>query len=339
MDTDNEVVLVLGGTGLVGYHIKLYVESLKGLNIDEPKDDNERIRKLNIESVKNKKFVFVGTKEGDFSNYEQASAIFKKYNPKWIINLAARVGGLYENMSDKGGFLDTNLKIGTNIINLSHDYKVKKLVNTLSSCIFPDKVTYPITEDLLHNGPPHHSNEGYAYAKRTIEIMGRIYAEQYGDKIVSVIPTNVYGGNDNFNLKNGHVFPGLIHKAYLAKKNNEALPIFGTGSALRQFIYAFDLAEIMIWALFNYEDKLPLTISVGEKGEISIADLTKSIVEVIGLEKGVKYDPSYSDGQHKKTTSNDKLMGLIHDYKFTPVKKGIEETYKWFAENYETTRK
>merc|ERR1712157_234386 len=144
------------------------------------------------------------------------------------------VGGLYGNMRANLEFFRINMAINDNVLSLAKEFKVEKVVSCLSTCIFPDKTSYPIDETMVHNGPPHSSNEGYAYAKRMIDVLNRCYNEEYGCKFTSVIPTNIYGKHDNFSIEDGHVIPGLIHKAYLAKKNNTDLTIWGTGKPLRQ---------------------------------------------------------------------------------------------------------
>jgi len=129
---------------------------------------------------------------------------------------------------------------------------VEKCVSCLSTCIFPDKTSYPIDETMIHNGPPHDSNYGYAYAKRMIDVQNRAYHDQHGRQFTSVIPTNIYGPHDNFNQQDGHVIPGLIHKTYLAIKAGEDMTAWGSGTPLRQFIYSKDLARLFIWTLMEY---------------------------------------------------------------------------------------
>jgi GDP-L-fucose synthase len=128
----------------------------------------------------------------------------------------------------------------------------------LSTCIFPDKTTYPIDETMLHTGPPHSSNAGYAYAKRMIDVLNRCYNEEYGCQFTSVIPTNIYGPHDNFNLEDSHVIPGLIHKACIAKDAGTDFVVWGSGTPLRQFIYSNDLAKLMIWTLRSYDVRWPV---------------------------------------------------------------------------------
>jgi GDP-L-fucose synthase len=218
-------------------------------------------------------------------------------------------------------------------------YKIQKLVSMLSTCIFPDKTTYPIDETMLHDGPPHPSNEGYAYAKRLIDTMNRAYAEEYGCNFTSIIPTNIYGPHDNFSIQNGHVIPGLIHKCYLAKMNNTPFEIWGSGTPLRQFIYSLDLAELTVWVMREYHSPDPITLSVDEDAEVSIKDVALAVVKAMKFEGEVVFDATKADGQFKKTADNKKLRGLRPDYKFVPMEEGIQKSVDWFVENYTTARK
>ena len=226
---------------------------------------------------------------------------------------------------------------------------LKKVVSFLSTCVFPAKVEYPLTEDKLHDGEPHFSNYGYAYAKRMLDVQARAYNDQYGvsrserglmsfgGKYISVIPTNIYGPNDNFELGNSHVVPALIHKCYLAKQQKLDFMVWGSGLPLREFIYADDVGDLTQLILESYEDADPLILSSSE--EVSIRDLVQVIVEAMDYEGKVFFDGSKPDGQYRKSTSNSKLQSFVPGYRFTSLKKGIEQTVKWFIKNYETCRK
>lgn len=218
-------------------------------------------------------------------------------------------------------------------------YKVQKLVSFLSTCIFPDATSYPIDETMLHDGPPHSSNEGYAYAKRLIDTMNRAYAEEYGCNFTSIIPTNIYGPHDNFSIENGHVIPGLIHKCFIAKQNGEDFCIWGSGTPLRQFIYSMDLAELTVWVMRNYHSPEPITLSVNEEDEVSIKDVALAVAKAMKFEGNVVFDTTKADGQFKKTASNAKLRQYLPDYEFTSIDDGVQQTVDWFVENYETARK
>ncbi|KAK7071844.1 GDP-L-fucose synthase [Halocaridina rubra] len=169
--------------------------------------------------------------------------------------------------------------------------------------------------------------------------MNRAYNQQYGCNFTAVIPTNVYGPHDNFNLEDGHVLPGLIHKVYTAKKNETPFTVWGTGKPLRQFIYSIDLAKLMIWVLRDYKEISPIILSVDEKDEVSIKEAAEMVVEAFNFKGEVIYDSTKSDGQFKKTASNAKLRKYLPNFNFTPIRQGIKETVDWFQDNYDTARK
>jgi len=314
-DENRKLVLVTGGSGLVGQAVRMMVEE----------DANE----------KNENWIFLSSKDGDLTKMEDCKALFEKYKPTHVLHLAAFVGGLYRNMKYPVDFWNKNVNMNQNVMVCAHDFDCKKLVSCLSTCIFPDKTSYPINETMIHNGPPHNSNEAYAYAKRMIDVMNRSYFKQYGKIFTSVIPTNIYGPYDNFHLEHSHVIPGLIHKCYLAKNEGKKFTCFGTGKPLRQFIYSKDLARLMIWTVNSYDKVEPLILSVDEKAEISIKDVVNTIVEKMEYKGEVTWDSSFSDGQYKKTASNEKLRKLRPDFKFTSFADGVAETVKWFNDNYD----
>ncbi|XP_046329524.1 GDP-L-fucose synthase-like [Haliotis rufescens] len=319
MATEKKVVMVTGGTGLVGKAIETVATA-------ELKRDDEE-------------WHFVSSKDADLSDVAATEALFEKIKPTHVIHLAALVGGLFRNLKYNLDFLRVNNKINDNILNTSYKHGVKKVVSCLSTCIFPDKTTYPIDETMVHNGPPHNSNFGYSYAKRLIDIQNKAYHAQHGCHFTSVIPTNVFGAYDNFNLEDGHVLPGLMHKVYMAKKNNTPFTVWGTGSPRRQFIYSLDLARLFVWVLREYEEIDPIILSVGEEDEISIKRAAELVVEAMEFKGEVKYDTTKSDGQFKKTASNGKLRKYLPDFKFTPIEQAIKETCDWFVANFEEARK
>jgi GDP-L-fucose synthase len=270
----------------------------------------------------------------DLRNYEQTLKVFKEFKPTYIIHLAACVGGLFKNMSQKVKMLEDNLLINTHVLKASYLVGVKQLVACLSTCIFPDKTEYPINETMINNGPPHSSNEGYAYSKRILETHCTCYNQQFGTKYFCVIPTNIYGPNDNFHLEDSHVIPGLIHRCYLSQKENDPFIVRGTGKPLRQFIYSIDLAKI-IMELIPF--KLTESVIISPREEYSIKDIA-GIINT-HFECKLEFDSSYSDGQYRKTADNTTLMVLIPNFTFTPLETGISETIHWFKENYVSIRK
>lgn len=308
-------ILVTGGSGLVGKA---------------------------IESIKSQyplyNFYFLTSKEADLTKIEETRNKFKELNPCMVIHLAACVGGLFKNINNKVDMYEKNILINLNVLKVCHELGVSKLVSCLSTCIFPDKVTYPIDESVLHNGPPHSSNDAYAYAKRMMEIHSKAYQEQYNDNFICVIPTNVYGEHDNYSLEDGHVIPSLIHRCFLAKKDKEKFTVLGTGRPLRQFIYSKDLAELIMWSLLEYKEKSSIILSVDEEDEISIAEVAYLIAKNFDYEKNIVYDASCSDGQFKKTANNRFFRSLNPEYKFTNINMGLKNSINWFINNYPNCR-
>jgi len=317
------IVLVTGGSGLVGKAIETYIKQESAVS-NKYQDD---------------KWIYLSSKDGDLRDPQVVKSIFQKHAPTHVIHLAAAVGGLFKNMKYKTEMFRDNMAINDNILQSSYEFKVQKCVSCLSTCIFPDKTTYPIDEAMVHNGPPHSSNEGYAYAKRMIDVMNRAYHAQFGCHFTSVIPTNIYGPHDNYNLEDSHVIPGLIHKCYLAMQNNTDFVVWGSGKPLRQFIYSVDLAKLIVWTMDNYEELDPIILSVGEEDEVPIGDVARLVAEAMNFKGQLVFDTSKSDGQYKKTASNKKLKKLYPDVTFTPIAEGIKKSCQWFLDNYQKARK
>ncbi|XP_075924792.1 GDP-L-fucose synthase isoform X1 [Petromyzon marinus] len=312
-------MLVTGGSGLVGSALTHIVST-------EERRPNET-------------WTFVSSRDADLRSVGETRALFEAHRPTHVVHLAAMVGGLFRNMQHNLDFLRTNIQINDNVLHCAYECGVKKVVSCLSTCIFPDKTSYPIDETMVHDGPPHPSNFGYSYAKRLIDIQNRGYWEQHGCRFTSVIPTNVFGPHDNFNIEDGHVLPSLIHKVYLAKRDETSLQVWGTGSPRRQFIYSLDLARLFIWVLREYEEREPIILSVGEEDEVSIKEAAEAIVKAMDFKGNVIFDTSKSDGQFKKTANNAKLRKYLPDFRFTPFHQAVMETCSWFVQNYESARK
>lgn len=310
-------VLITGGTGLVGSAIKTISKD--------------------YESKYN--FIYVERKMCDLLNYNSTLAYFMENKPDYVIHLAANVGGLFKNMENPVQMLEENLLINLNVVKAAHFVKVEKLIACLSTCIFPDKTTYPISENDLHNGPPHTSNEGYAYSKRIVQTLCNSYNKQYGEKFVCIIPTNIYGPYDNFNLNDAHVIPALIHKCFLAREKREKFIVSGTGTPLRQFIYAEDLAKNIMWVLEEYNETEPIILATDEADEISIEQVARIIAREFDYEQFLEFDTTKADGQYKKTASNQKFRKYNPDFSFSKIEKGLQDTISWFKQNYPNIRK
>jgi GDP-L-fucose synthase len=254
-----------------------------------------------VQEITDGSWTFASSADADLINLQDTDALFHRVQPTHVLHLAARVGGLFCNMRFTAEMFHDNIAMNINVISCAHKYGVKKVLSCLSTCIFPDATEYPIDESMIHNGPPHSSNFGYAYAKRMIDVMNQAYHSQYGVVYTSVIPTNLFGPHDNFNLENSHVIPAIIHKCMRAIERDEhEIVIAGSGRPLRQFLFSHDFAQLLVWALFNYTEIDPIILAPSE--EISIATVARVIAKVCGFSGNIKFDTSLSDGQFKKNS-------------------------------------
>ena len=297
--------LITGGTGLIGSAFK--------------------------EGIK------VGSKDYDLTSSSEVDRMFQEHKPRIVVHTAAMVGGVGANMEYPANFFYNNIMINTNVIEQAKNHNVDKLVCFLSTCVFPDKVEYPLDESKIHLGEPHFSNAPYAYAKRMADVQIQSYNKQYNTKYFSVIPCNVYGPSDNYHLQNGHVIPTLIHKCYLAKQNNTTFEVWGNGSPLREFIYSEDVADIIDLLIQKYNGIDPIIIS--NPKEYSIKQVVDLIVEYIGFEGEVKWLSDKPNGQYRKPSSNERLKSIIGEYNFTTLEIGLKKAVDFFILNYPNIRK
>jgi GDP-L-fucose synthase len=309
-----ESILVTGGSGMVGQAIR------------------------EISCNYSYTFIFVGSKDYDLTSEQDTRNMFVKYQPTYVIHLAAYVGGLYKNMTQLVQMLEKNVSMNLNVIKMCHEFKVKKVIACLSTCIFPDQTTYPINENMLHTGPPHESNAPYAYAKRLLDIQCAAYRSQYDSPFLCVIPTNLYGRHDQFDLQDAHVIPALIHQCYLAKQNNTDFKVKGTGKPLRQFVFAPDMAARLLWILENADPQVTPRLIIAPEEEVTIKDMVNEIVLAMNFDtkqQQVVWDSSFSDGQYKKTADGT----LLHDkcqLPWTSLSDGIRQTVNWFLESVQS---
>ncbi len=256
--------------------------------------------------------------------------------PEGIIHCAAKVGGIQGNMNGQGKFFYENISMNTAIIESARKFGIDKFIAFLSTCVFSDNVEYPLTPDKIHLGPPHPSNYAYAYAKRMAEVQIRAYKEQYGVNYFSVIPCNIYGPADNYNLESGHVIPMLIHKMYLAKKNNTEFKVWGSGTPLREFIFSEDVAKLTRLLYDNYDGSDPVILSTSE--EVSIGAVVEIIANIMEYDGDIIFDKTKPDGQHRKPSDNSIIKEMFPDFEFTPIREGLEKSISWFNENYPKVR-
>ena len=300
-------ILVAGGTGLVGSAI---VREFKRVNRD---------------------VVGISSKDVNLLDRDKTFAYIKKLNPTAIIDAAAKVGGIGGNNAFPVGFLTQNLQIQSNLMDAAHAAKTEKFVFLGSSCIYPRNCPQPIKEDYLLTGELEQTNSAYAIAKIAgIELI-KSYRREYGYKWISVMPTNLYGPNDNFDLETSHVLPALIRKFIEAKQNNKSeVSVWGSGTPLREFLHTDDLAKAVLLCMENYD--VAQQINVGSGVEISILDLANKIAEKVGFSGSIVMDANKPDGTPRKVLDITKVSNL--GWKPTiSLDQGIASTVEWYLEN------
>ena len=278
----------------------------------------------------------IGRQQYDLLQWREVERMFKNLKPQAVIHLAAKVGGVKANMAAPATFFMENITMGTHILEAAKIYGCKKAICFLSTCVFPDPCPLPLKPEHLHWGPPHPSNYGYAYAKRMLAVQCAAYNQEYGTNFIPVIPCNIYGPHDNFNLENSHVVPALIYKMWTAKQNGTPMVVWGSGKPLREFIYSGDIARLCLDLLDYYESKEPIILSTGE--EHSIKDLVFTIAGAMNFMGDIIFDTSKPEGQFRKPSDNGPLKALFPNFKFTPLDEGIAKTVRWFADNYPNVR-
>lgn len=269
--------------------------------------------------------------ELDLRDQAAVNRVFEEVKPEYVILAAARVGGIYANSAYPAVFLYDNIMIGTNIINASYKTGVRKLVNLGSSCIYPRLAPQPLKEEYLLTGPLESTNRAYAIAKIAAVELCDYYRAQYGCDFISAMPTNVYGLNDNFDLTTSHVLPALIRKFHEAKvTKRDAVEIWGTGSPRREFIYADDLADAILFLMEHFS--APGPINVGTGLDVTINELATLISQIVEFRGRLVYADSKPDGTPRKLLDISKLRELgwtAH----TELSEGIRQTYDWFVKH------
>ncbi len=268
------------------------------------------------------------SKELDLRNQSDVNLWMKVNRPEYIFLAAAKVGGIMANNTYRADFIIENILIEANVISAALKYSVHKLLFLGSSCIYPKMATQPIVEESLLTGPLEATNEPYAIAKIAGVKMCEAIHEQYGAAFISAMPTNLYGINDNYDLSNSHVLPALIRKMHEAKeRHEETVTVWGTGSPLREFMYADDLSDACIFLIQNYNDKS--TINIGTGKDISIKALALLIKEIVGYKGSIVFDTSKPDGTPRKLMDVTRLSQLGWQAK-TNLEDGIRYAYEDF---------
>jgi GDP-L-fucose synthase len=247
--------------------------------------------------------------EVDLTNQKEVNKWFKAYEPKYVINAAAKVGGIIGNQNHKAEMIYQNLMIESNLIEAAYRNRCKKYLFLGSSCIYPKEPQLPITEDQLMTGKLEPTNDAYAVAKIAGIYLCKSYRQQYGFNAISAMPCNLYGLGDNYHPENSHVIPGLIRKFHEAKESNQpTVTCWGDGTPLREFLYADDLANACVFLMNNFDGEEP--INIGSGVEINIKTLAKTIADVIGYEGEVEWDTSKPNGTMRKVMDVSKIKGL-----------------------------
>jgi GDP-L-fucose synthase len=270
------------------------------------------------------------SRELDLRDQSAVRAFFVAERPEYVFLAAAKVGGILANNVYRGQFLYDNLMIEANVIEAARVCEVKKLQFLGSSCIYPKLAPQPLTEDALLTGPLEPTNEPYAIAKITGIKLCDAYRSQYGCDFISVMPTNLYGPNDNYDLDSSHVLPALIRKFHEAKKEGKPeVVMWGTGSPKREFLHADDLADACVYLMLNFSDYGFVNIGTGE--DLSILELATTIKEVVGYMGVITHDLTKPDGTPRKLMNVDKLHGMGWKHR-TPLREGIERVYSELTE-------
>lgn len=271
--------------------------------------------------------------ELDLTNQNKVATFFQIEKPEYVFLAAAKVGGINANNLYPADFIMENLLIQCNIINSCYQYNIKKLLFLGSSCIYPKNCPQPIKEEYLLTGPLEPTNEAYALAKISGLKMCQYYNKQYQTNYISVMPTNLYGPNDNFDLKNSHVIPAMIKKFHEAKLNNKKyVEIWGSGNPLREFLYVDDMADCCVFLMENYHDSSFLNIGTGK--DIRIVELATLVKKIVDFKGDIKFNHQMPDGSPQKLLDISKLNCLGWHYQ-TELKAGIEKTYTWYKKNYQ----
>jgi GDP-L-fucose synthase len=307
---------------------KIYVAGSRGLV------GSALVRTLNSQGYDN--LVLPTSQALDLRNQSAVDQFFAQERPEYVFLAAAKVGGIQANNTYRAEFLYDNLMIEANIIHSAYRHGVKKLLFLGSSCIYPKLCPQPMKEEHLLTGFLEPTNEPYAIAKIAGLKLCENYCRQYGVNFISAMPTNLYGINDNFNLANSHVLPALMRKFHEAKINGvPTVTVWGTGTPLREFLYVDDLADALVFLMNTYNDIEFVNVGTGQ--EVSIKELALTVKAVVGYEGELVFDTTKPDGTPRKLLDVSRLSAAGWQAK-TSLKAGIEQTYSWFLQNYDTIR-
>jgi len=291
--------LITGGSGLVGSYLKNYIPD----------------------------GTFISSKDYDLTKEIEVQRLFEDHNPESVVHLAAKVGGIIDNIQKPADYYVDNILMNTLILNYSKKYNVKRFIGILSTCIYPDTVdSYPMTELDLHLGPPTKTNFSYGYAKRSLAVQIDAFNQQYGTKYQYIIPCNLYGVGDKDDEKQSHFLTSLIKKIYDCKKNNEKkITLFGDGTPMRQFMFADDLAKVIYEIL---QKKIYESFNVANEENYTIKEMAEIALNVLGFDDiSITWDKTKPNGQFRKDVDISKLKTLLPTFTTLPLSEGIIKVY------------
>lgn len=278
-------------------------------------------------------FIVRTRKELDLLDRSAVQSFFEKEKPEYIFLAAAKVGGIMANKTYPADFIRDNLAIELNVIDAAHKNNTKKLLFLGSSCIYPKLAAQPISESELLTGSLEETNRAYAVAKIAGIVMCQSYNAQYGTDFISVMPTNLYGPNDNFDLETSHVLPALLRKFHEAKKASApSITLWGTGSAKREFLHVDDLADACLFLMNSYDGNDPVNIGTGE--DLSIKELAERIQRIVGYQGNILWDVSKPDGTPRKLLNVSKLHTFGWRHKIS-LEEGLRTTYEWYCTTHD----
>lgn len=272
-----------------------------------------------------------GSKDYDITLRSETCKVLAMENPEVVIHLAARVGGIGANEQNPAVFAFSNLAMGTNIVDCSHKYGVKKLIIAGTVCAYPKFTPVPFKESDLWNGYPEETNAPYGLAKKMLLVLSQAYRKQYGFNSIFLLPANLYGNRDNFDLMSSHVIPAMIRKFHEAKEQGIDVTLWGDGSASREFLYVEDCAEAFIAAMERYDEEPP--INIGNGNEIKIGDLALKIQKTVGHEGRIIWDTSRPNGQPRRGLDVSLAKDKLGWEASTNIDVGLQKTYEWFLLN------
>jgi len=300
-------VLVTGGYGFLGTYIAKELEA-----------NNHEVLRFH----KN---------EYDLTSMEDTNYLLYDFGPDCVIHLAARVGGIGANQANPATFCYENLTMGTNIVEACHKYSVKKLVIAGTICAYPKFTPVPFKEEDLWNGYPEETNAPYGLAKKMLLILAQSYRKQFNSNFIYLLPVNLYGPKDNFDLNSSHVIPAMIRKIHTAHASSQpTVTLWGDGSPTREFLFVEDCAKAFVQALEIYNGPEPINIGSGQ--EISMKDLASQIKDLVGYQGEIVWDSSKPNGQPRRCLDTSRAQKFLKWQAATPFSVGLEKTYKWYLD-------